>query len=432
MLQKKELEKVAVLKSAKTTSMNDAPLIDLCKQAAKFSHKGKYIEAGNAYGVLATLIKDDLNFPLRAAHAYQKASEDEDAARWFIRSAERYAKQNYPTQAVATLRLYHSLKPDEHLWPKRIYKLCRNHGEADDIVPFLSTKDQAGRKLHGNDLFAIFDDDTFDVLLDRMKYRSLADQEPLAHMGDRAESLFFVTHGSLECYLTLNGQRTYLGVIEAGSICGEVAYFTGGRHTSELLAKGATNLLELPYTLIDSLKQDSESLSDHLEALYKSNMLVKQLALASIFQGIDVDTRREIAEHMTLLEVPAGQVLFQEGERSSDVYIVRRGKLAVNISVDSTECLVKILETGCVFGEMAILTGNKRTATVQSTSDCSLMRLNASDYLNIYQKNSQLKAVLEQRKSKQMAETHHVIQQLNEVEGDDACTLLLKDIWRTN
>jgi len=419
------------LKDANANDLKHSAAITLQRKALKLAQKGKHENAAAAYGALATLMPDDMDLPLRTAHCYQKAKSDDDAARWLIQAAERYARKNYPTQAIATLRLYHGLKPDDHNGPKRIYKLCRAHGDdSESILQFLSAKERAGRRLHASDLFSLFDDHVFDTLLEKMAFRHLADKEELIQMDDDANSLFFIVRGEVEGYLTLNNIRTSLGTVSEGGICGEMTYFTGGRRTTEIIANGIVELLELPYEALDSLKQDSPALNNHLESLYRSRMLIKQLALTPLFEKVDAESRHNIAAKMKLISVKAGQSLFKEGETSLDLYMVRSGKVAINMVIDGSEKLLKTIETGGVIGETSIAAKEKRTVTARTVSDCTLMILTASDYAALYKQSPQLQEILHKRKQIHIVETLDMIRGVNMVEGDDSCKLLLKGIWQ--
>jgi len=428
-----ELEKqiFQALKDAKANDLAHSAATSLQQKALKLAQKGRHEKSAAAYGALATLVQDDLDLPLRTAHCYQKAKSDEDAARWLIQAAERYARQNHPTQAIASLRLYHALKPDDHNATKRIYRLCRAQREdRGSLLKSLSDKTRTGRKLHACDLFSLFDDHVFDALLGKIKFHHHADKEVIDRMGDEASSLYFVIRGEVEGYLIYNNNRTYLGSIGEDDVCGETAYFTGGRRTTETVANSVTELLELPYELLDSLKQDSPVLNDHLESLYRSRMLVKQLALTPPFKEVDAKTRQKIAAKMKLIQVKAGQTLFKEGDTSLDLYLVRTGKVAVNLTINGSEKLLKTVETGGVIGDVSIAAERERTATARTISDCTLMILTASNYSDLYQHSPQLQKTLHKRKQIQIVETLDMIKGVNMVEGDDACKLLLKDIWQ--
>jgi len=431
MTEQHALEK-QLIKSLQTSGKleDNADYKKLQKEAPKLFRTGKYVKAGSSFGVLATFEKDDFDLPLRAAHSYQKGDQLDDAARWFLVASTRYASKNYPTQAIATLRLYHAIKPDDAKGPKKIYELCRSHGSHDDaILDLLSPKDRAAESLRPSEFFSMLDDKSFDVLLNQMTHYSLADRACLARMGDPAKSLFFVISGEIEGYLTFNQNRTLLGSAKAGGICGETAYFTGGRHTAEMIAKGESEVLELPYDLLDSLQKESPALKANIEQLYKMQMLGMQLALTPLLSDIDARVRQQIALKMESITIPAGKTIFTEGEASSDLYLVRSGKVAVNLFIQESERLLKTVETGGVIGEISVATNGKRTATARAISDCTLMRLNGAYYHSFYKAVPSLQKALDKRKKEQMEETRKMIKGVKMVEGDDTCEMLLKDIW---
>jgi len=408
----------------------DADFKKLQKEAPKLFRTGKYAEAATRFGVLATFEKDDFDLPLRAAHSYQKAKQLDDAARWFLITSTRYASKNYPTQAIATLRLYHSIKPNDGEGAKKIYKLCRSQGSHDEsIVDLLAPKDRAAISLQASEFFSMLDDKSFDALLKQMTHYSLGDRACLARMGEAAQSLFFVISGEIEGYLTFNQKRTLLGSAKAGGICGETAYFTGGRHTAEMIAKGESEVLELPYHLLDSLQKESPALKENIEQLYKMQMLGTQLALTPLLSDINSTVRQQMALKMESITIPAGQTIFRENETSSDLYLVRSGKVAVNLFVQESERLLKTVETGGVIGEMSVATNGKRTATARAISDCTLMRLKGDYYHAFYNAVPSLKKALDIRKKEQMEETRNMIKGVKMIEGDDTCEMLLKDIW---
>jgi len=414
------------------TSVSDPSAAKLFKTARELSNKGKHEKAAPMFGALASLDENDFNFPLRAAQSYQKAELIDQAARWYFETTRRYANQHYASQAFATLRIYRNLKPNDVKGPKSIYHILRSQGDTgDDILHLLSSKDQAAHKLRPNDLFACFDDQTFDNLLENMTYLKLYDGQKLTNMGDKASSLFFVLKGQVAGYVTLNGNKSHLGTVSAGDICGEVGYFTGGNRTTDMIAVGTTEVMELPYIMLDALKHKSPDLESHLEKLYRNRMLVTQLSISSVFGEVPIELREKVALKMTSVKLPAGQTLMRSDEFSMDCYLVRAGKLAINLLINGSERLLKTVETGGILGEMSIAVKGKRTATTRAVTDCILMKLNGDDYANFYKESPKLQEVIKKRKKLQMAETMEMVKGKHVVEGDDTCQILLKDIWQS-
>lgn len=97
------------------------------------------------------------------------------------------------------------------------------------------------------------------------------------------------------------------------------------------------------------------------------------LTNADIFGEADDDTLRELAlELRSLLFVP-GDYVCRIGEVGDSMYFVNHGSLEV---LDAEGNVIAILEEGDVFGEIALLTNQARTATVRTRDYCDIYALN--------------------------------------------------------
>ena len=419
------------LQTSKITSLDDEPARQVLNTIKKLSKKKKWAEAAQHYAALAHVLPKDFNPALQAARHYQKAQDTDAAARWFLETAERYANNYETSKAIATLRIYTKLRPDDSENPKRIYDICLQNGAQNKNPPsiILSDADRAGSRLLASDLFKAFDSAHFDDLIKALTYHKYADGDVINRMGDKATSLYIVISGAVSGYLTLNNKRTYLGDIGENNIFGETAYFTGGRRTAEVIAKGETEVFELPYSMLDKFQHTLPSFNKHIEELYKTRMLVKQLALTSLFEKVRAQCREWVAPRMRPVTLKAGETLFKQNDTSLDLYLVRAGKLAVTIDVAGQERLVKTVETGGIVGETAIVAKKRRTASVRCISDCMLMKLDGKDYEMFYQSSEPVQKALQKIKKKHVKETLDIMKNVKHVEGDDTCEILIKDIW---
>ena len=68
-----------------------------------------------------------------------------------------------------------------------------------------------------------------------------------------------------------------------------------------------------------------------------------------------------------------GTVLFREGELGRDMFIVQQGKVQVRKRVGNSERVLAELSAGEFFGEMALLIGQDRSATVEIIEDSKLL-----------------------------------------------------------
>ena len=84
-----------------------------------------------------------------------------------------------------------------------------------------------------------------------------------------------------------------------------------------------------------------------------------------------------------LTHFKAGSVLFQEGEDGDEMYIVQSGRVAIKKKVKDGEATLATLEKGDFFGEMAILDGLARSASVVAITKSELFMIHRRDFLKL-------------------------------------------------
>lgn len=107
------------------------------------------------------------------------------------------------------------------------------------------------------------------------------------------------------------------------------------------------------------------------------------LANVPLFQGLGskaVDALVPVARTVSLTK---REELFHKGDEGSQVYVVIRGKLKVlTTSGEGDDVVFSILGPGEVFGEIALLGGTPRTATVTAIDPCELLIIDRRDFLS--------------------------------------------------
>ncbi|MFH1874842.1 MAG: mechanosensitive ion channel family protein [Pseudomonadota bacterium] len=98
-----------------------------------------------------------------------------------------------------------------------------------------------------------------------------------------------------------------------------------------------------------------------------------------------------------------GEMVVQQGLPGESMYIVEHGsaKVVLNQHFDKP---VAILNEGAFFGEMSLLTGEKRTATVVAQGDSSFLKINKDDFADIIHSHPAISDALAQALEKRQAE----------------------------
>ncbi|MHC4820289.1 MAG: cation:proton antiporter [Planctomycetota bacterium] len=104
--------------------------------------------------------------------------------------------------------------------------------------------------------------------------------------------------------------------------------------------------------------------------------------------------------------------LFREGDRGRDLFLIARGAVHVVKAVGEGEEIVNVLGAGTVVGEMALLSGKSRNATIRAKTSVVVVRVKGDTLLELMEDNEILeKGILE-------AYAHHALD--NQMRGDPA------------
>jgi NTE family protein len=102
----------------------------------------------------------------------------------------------------------------------------------------------------------------------------------------------------------------------------------------------------------------------------------ERLSALPLFAGLDAVAFDAIDAELDFFSVPAGWTLFREGDVGDALYIVTYGLLAVTTTgTDGKERLVAEIHGGETVGEMALISGQPRSATVIAYRDTEVLRL---------------------------------------------------------
>jgi CRP-like cAMP-binding protein len=90
--------------------------------------------------------------------------------------------------------------------------------------------------------------------------------------------------------------------------------------------------------------------------------------------GLLAEAERELlVAGSSMLNFGAGEAIVRQSDDGRSAYVVCRGR--VRVSLDPGDAELAVLEPGAYFGEMSLLTGETRTATVRALDDCEVMEV---------------------------------------------------------
>jgi small-conductance mechanosensitive channel len=122
--------------------------------------------------------------------------------------------------------------------------------------------------------------------------------------------------------------------------------------------------------------------------------IVARLAGIDILSPLPPERHREIAAQARVQSWSGGETIIRQGEQGDSMFIVHEGAVSVRVPDDSGPGWREVasLQPGDVFGEMALLTGEVRTADVIALSDVVTVEIAKGALQPVLQSNPDLAA----------------------------------------
>jgi small-conductance mechanosensitive channel/CRP-like cAMP-binding protein len=129
--------------------------------------------------------------------------------------------------------------------------------------------------------------------------------------------------------------------------------------------------IEIPYPI--QVEYSKEPPAPHQVAT--SEERARLLAGVDLFVALSESQRQEIAAATPSRLYADGEAVVRQGEPGQSMYVVASGRVVVRLEPEGRE--VATIERGGYFGEMSLLTGEPRTATVVARGDVHVIEIDA-------------------------------------------------------
>jgi CRP-like cAMP-binding protein/predicted MFS family arabinose efflux permease len=115
---------------------------------------------------------------------------------------------------------------------------------------------------------------------------------------------------------------------------------------------------------------------------------------SNMFSAATPATLEALAAAATEVRVENGAVVIRQGDAADAVFVVTSGRLGVASTSGRGTVELGELHAGDHFGEIGLLEGVPRTATVMALSDCDLYRIDGDDFLGVVNADARLPGAL--------------------------------------
>lgn len=209
----------------------------------------------------------------------------------------------------------------------------------------------------------------------------LARGDELHRVAGSNDVLIIVLSGSLE----LRAGDQLLATRRGGEIVGALNLV--GDHARSVTAVAAADS-RLLCVSAQALRQLTLSDPDTLHRLAKAVLRLpsQHLQRNPLFAAIDGEALAELDRTSAWVNLRAGEILCRQGDAADALWVVVHGRLEVVAEAPDGERVLDILERNAVVGEMALLDGQPRSATVRAIRDSELIRIPADTFERLLQR----------------------------------------------
>lgn len=176
------------------------------------------------------------------------------------------------------------------------------------------------------------------------------------------------------------GVQAAWAFIGGGFAIGAVAYYS---MTLFLEKKGAA--VRLPARFREyALGRKQEEAKELIELLSKCDLL----------RHLPPEGVEALLPRIHMRKLAAGEIVFRAGAPGDALYIVSQGKVEV-LHASEDRAPIACLGPGQAFGEMALLTGGPRTATIRAAIETELLEIGKSDFAELLKSDRQLASAVQ-------------------------------------
>lgn len=240
--------------------------------------------------------------------------------------------------------------------------------------------------LHRVPLFDVFTTEEKLLLAERLQAETYAMGQTVLGKERPSEAFYIIVSGhARKIGLSAGGKETNLGLLQPGEHFGEHALFSGDA-SAELLIRASTELdvLKMDEQQFKAIIAEHPNMEKYFREFISSDIMRTFLKNNTVFTHVDHTALRSLLDRLDVRTYGPSDYLVREGEDGDAFYIVKTGTALVERGPESA--VVNRLYPGDFFGELALLTGEPRKASIRASEEVTVFRLSKSDFDELIQR----------------------------------------------
>lgn len=208
--------------------------------------------------------------------------------------------------------------------------------------------------------------------------------------NDYSTTFFFIVEGELD--VLIDDDEHPDDHLKTGEFFGEMALVSGRRRPGTVRARTKCVLIETPRRLMQKLINSVQSMRRIL-----NEVAIKSVVQICIGLSLDEEELNDVASHAILKSFEAGEELFHEGDDADGLYLIQSGSVTVSRMIAGREVVLFYVAAGNYVGEMSLVSGEPRYATVRAAVATDAVMIKADRMREIIARNPEIRGALDTR-----------------------------------
>lgn len=230
-------------------------------------------------------------------------------------------------------------------------------------------------------LAVALEDEDLDQIAEHVRLIRVAPGQAVVRQGDRADVFYVVRSGRLEVSRAEDdGTERRIRILARGRSFGEVALMEGSRRTADVRALEPSEVFSIDKGTFDRVIAPGLEVA----AEFRADLLsVRDLLRLKPFAALDDADAARLLNGASWRSFKPGERIVKQGDQGDAFYVISDGQ------VDVIEDRRKVgrLTVGDYFGEIALLTGETRTATVRAATPVRALELERKSFDRVLAKS---------------------------------------------
>jgi Fe-S-cluster-containing hydrogenase component 2/CRP-like cAMP-binding protein len=202
--------------------------------------------------------------------------------------------------------------------------------------------------------------------------------------NEPGSSLFAIADGSVVVEVDPTNPAVTVP-IDQGSIVGEVGLISGRKRGATVRAASGAIVVEIPRNAALKLMSTVPAAKREITRISTERQLLQMLG-----SGVSREDLVEVLESAEIVSVRAGEAIISEGEENYDIFVIRQGSMVVEKDIGGKPVFLSYLPAGSYVGEMALIDGGRRTATVRAAIKSEVIRMNGDAFRHLLEAKPEL------------------------------------------